>query len=147
MSTDWAAETVDLIDPWIYGTLIGDSDLVDLVGLDSISGTLSVGTLNPPYVTYMNQTSRDVTGNAGVIISTTNLYMIKAVARTGSWDDVKPIAARIFALFHRPNTEIDVPGGSLTSHRENIIQYAEVTDGVQHRHLGAVFRIRASRNE
>jgi hypothetical protein len=142
-----AAETVDLVEPWIYSSLTNDEQLLELVGLDSISGTLSVGDLAPPYVTFMNQSSRDVTGNAGLIISTNNLYMIKAVARTGSWDDVKPIAARIFALFHRPNTEIDVPGGSLTSHRENIINYAEITEGVQYRHLGAVFRIRASRNE
>lgn len=146
MSTH-AAETVDLIEPWIYDSLASDSELLALVGLSSISGTLSVGELTPPYVTFMNQSSRDVTGNSGIIISTANLYMIKAVARTGSWDDVKPIAARIFALFHRPNTEIDVPGGSLTSHRENIINYAEVTDGVQYRHLGAVYRIRASRDE
>lgn len=142
------SETVDLIEPWIYASLVGDADVVSLVGgVDSISGTLSVGDLAPPYVTFMMQSSRDVTGNAGVIISTTNLYMIKAVARTGSWDDLRPIDARIHALFHRPNTEIDVPGGSLTSHRENIIAYPEVTEGVQYRHLGAVYRIRASRNE
>jgi hypothetical protein len=142
-----AAETVDLIEPWIYSTLTGDDDLLALVGEASISGTLSVGDLEPPYVTFLNQSSRDVQGNAGQIISTTNLYMIKAVARTGSWDDVRPIAGRIFTLFHLPNREIDVPGGSLTSHRENIIQYPEITEGVQYRHLGAVFRIRASRDE
>jgi hypothetical protein len=142
-----AGETVDLIEPWIYASLLADSDLMDLVGVGSISGTLSVGDLEPPYVTFLNQDSRDIVGNAGLIISTSNLYAIKAVARTGSWDDVRPIAARIKALFHLPGREVMVPGGSLTSNREILINYAEITEGVQYRHLGAVFRIRASRDE
>lgn len=146
-----AGETVDLIEPWIYASLLADENgsdgVVDLVGVNSISGTLSVGDLEPPYVTFLNQDSRDITGNAGLIISTSNLYAIKAVARTGSWDDVRPIAARIKALFHLPGRVVTLAEGSLTSTREILINYAEVTEGVQYRHLGAVFRIRASRDE
>lgn len=140
-------ETIDLVEPWIYGQL-QDSALLTLIGgLDHISGTLSVDELPTPYVTFLMQSSRDVQGNAGQIISTDNLYMVKAVAATASWDDVSPIATILTGLFHLPNTVVNVTGGSLTSTRENIIQYPEITEGVQYRHLGAVYRIRASRDE
>lgn len=140
-------ETIDLIEPWIYGQL-QDSALLTLIGgVGHISGTLSVDELPSPYVTFLMQSSRDIQGNAGQIISTDNLYMIKAVAATASWDDVAPIATILTSLFHLPNTVINVTGGSMTSTRENIIQYPEITEGVQYRHLGAVYRIRASRDE
>lgn len=140
-------ETIDLVEPWIYGQLMDDELLTAVGGLDHISGTLSVDELPTPYVTFLMQSSRDVQGNAGQIISTDNLYLVKAVAATASWDDIQPIAVILTRLFHWPNRVIDVPGGSMTSTRENIIQYPEITEGVQYRHLGAVYRIRASRDE
>lgn len=139
-------ETIDLVEPWIYSRL-QDSTLLTLIGgLDHISGTLSVDELPSPYVTFLMQSSRDIQGNAGQIISTDNLYMVKAVAATASWNDVAAIASRLTTLFHLPYTVVNVTGGSLTSTRENIIQYPEITEGVQYRHLGAVYRIRASRD-
>jgi PKD repeat protein len=140
-------ETIDLVEPWIYGQLMDDDLLTLLGGVDHVSGTLSVEELPTPYVTFLMQSTRDVQGNAGQIISTDNLYIVKAVAATASWDDVVPIAAILTGLFHLPNRVVNVTGGSLTSTRENIIQYPEITEGVQYRHLGAVYRIRASRDE
>lgn len=139
-------ETVEIADTWLYATLSGDSALAVLVG-DRISGTLSGEPLATPYVTFLCQSTLDVNGVGGARISTDNLYAVKAVAQASSWDDVVPIANRISALLHRPNQVVTTAAGSLTSVRQNLIQYPEVDEGVQYRHLGAVFRIRASADE
>ena len=140
-----AAETVDLIEPWLYSVISTDATLLSLLGgVEHISGTLSLDELPLPYVTFLMTSSRDIEGNAGLIISTDNLYQVKAVAASGSWDDVIPIAARLKALLYHPGQVINVSGGSLSCTREQIIQYAEITEGVQYRHLGASWRIRAS---
>ena len=140
-----AAETVDIIEPWLWSVISGDTTVLSLLGgLDHISGTLALNELPLPYVTFLMQSTRDVQGNTGTIISTDNLYQVKAVGATGSWDDLIPIAARLKGLLHRPGQVITVAGGSLSCVREQVIQYAEITEGVQYRHLGASWRIRAS---
>lgn len=148
MSEFDASETVDLIEPWMYGLLAGDAILLDLIGgEDHLSGTLSPDELPLPYVTMILQSTRDIQNHVGEILSTESLYEVKAVAATSTWDDVIPIAARLKALLHRPGQIIDLPGGgSLTCIRERVIQYPENTEGVQYRHLGASWRIRASRD-
>lgn len=139
-------ETIELVEPWIDAVLTGDATLVDLVGgVDSISGTLSAIPLEPPYVTYLMQSTSDtITGAGGDRIGVESLYVVKAVAASGSWNDVSTIAARLDVLLHLPNTVVTLAGGSLSSIRERIIQYPEVDEGVQYRHLGAQYRIRAS---
>lgn len=137
-------ETVELIEPWIYSTMWGDDDLRTLVG-DSISGTLAPAPLTPPYVTFLMQSSLDVnTAAGGDRITTDNLYMIKGVTAGAGWDAAVPIASRLSALFHLPNRTVNVPGGSLVSIRQQIVEYPEVDAGIQYRHLGGIFRIRAS---
>jgi len=142
-----SAETLDLVEPWIYSQLTDAALLTLLGGLDHISGTLSLDDLPLPYVHFSMNSTADVQGNSGLIISTDNVYLIKVVGATGSWDDLIPAASRIKQLFHRPGEVIDVDGGSLSCIRERIIQYPEITEGVQYRHLGAMWRIRASRDE
>lgn len=147
MSVFDASETVDLIEPWLYGTMAGDASLLTLLGgIEHLSGTLSPDELPLPYVTMILQSTRDIQNHVGEIISTESLYEVKAVAATSTWDDIIPIASRLKELLHRPREVIAVPGGSMTCIRERVIQYAENTEGVQYRHLGASWRIRASRD-
>lgn len=141
-----AIETVEIVEPWLYAKMTGDSALVSLVTLDGISGTLSVETLPLPYATFLNQSTRDIGVVDGGRITTDNLYMIKAVAKTGSWSDVLPIARRINALFDLPGQVITLSNGSLSCYKERTVQYPEVDEGLQYRHLGGIFRIRASAN-
>ncbi len=137
-------ETLELVDPWLALLLGASAELAALVG-DRISGTLSTVPLATPYVHFEMQSTRDViTGSGGDRIDTDNLYLVKVVDQTGSWDDMLPAFRIIDALFDRPYEVIDVPGGCLSSVRNNLIQYPEVDQGIQYRHLGAVYRIRAS---
>lgn len=138
-------ETVDIVEIWLNETLSGDLDLVNLVGgIDNIVGTLAPEVINPPYVAWLCQSAIDKTGNAGQIIAADTLYEVKTVAQTGSWDDVRPIAQRVHELLHRPGEVVTTDIGSLSCVRERIIQYPEVDNGVQYRHLGGIYRIRAS---
>jgi len=136
-------ETVDIIDPWLYATLSGDAQLVELVG-QNIGGPLLVGDVAPPYVTWSEPSVRDVTAQDGGRIWVDTIYTVKGVAATASWDDVAPIARRIDALLHgERGVEHTSAAGHITSVREGVVQYGEQADGQQYRHLGGRFRIRA----
>jgi hypothetical protein len=135
--------TTGIIAPWLYGLLSADATIMSLVG-SRVSGTLSSTPPATPYVTFLMQDHRDVLGVGGIEVMGDCLYAVKAVDRSGGWDSVNPIAARIHTLLHRPHTNISVPGGSLTTVREQIIEYPEVDAGQQFRHLGGVYRIQAS---
>lgn len=138
-------ETTGIVDPWIFSTLSEDPTLMGLIGgLDHLSGTLSPVPLVPPYVTFLCQSSRDIVGVGGVRISTDNLYMVKAVVQESTWENATEIASRIDYLINRPNSVMTESSGSLSCVRESIIQYPEVEEGLQYRHLGGIYRIRAS---
>lgn len=136
-------ETVEIAEKWLYATLSADATLAGLVG-DRISGTLSPELLPTPYVTFLLQSPRDIIGVGGVRISTDNLYIVKGVAQTSTWDDLTSIANRIDYLIHRPGSTMIQGTGSLTCIREMVHQMAEVDEGLQYRHLGGIYRIRAS---
>lgn len=136
-------ETVEVADTWIYATLSGDAALAALVG-DRISGTLAESLPQTPYVTFLLTSSRDVTTFDGTVIAADCIYEVKAVGQGASWYDVTPIAKRVHELIHLGRDTATTASGSLTSVRERVIQYAEVDEGVQYRHLGGLYRIRAS---
>lgn len=139
-------ETIEIAQAWLYQTLSGDTELSSMVD-GSISGTLSTVPLSLPYVSFLLQSSRDISAVGGIRITTDNLYLVKGVARTGSWDDVAAIASRIDYLIHRPTSVMSEGGGSLTCVRESIFEMAEVEEGLQYRHLGGIYRIRASADD
>lgn len=139
-------ETIDIIEPWLYATLSGDSELAGLVE-DRISGTLSPVLLATPYVTFLLQSPLDVMGIGGIRISTDNLYIVKGVAQTSTWDDLRPIAHRIETLLHRSGQVMTEEHGSLSCIRERTFQMAEEAGDLQYRHLGGIYRIRASADD
>lgn len=139
-------ETIDIADAWLYATLSADTQLMDLVD-GRITGTLGAVTLAAPYVHFMLSSTLDVNGVGGARISTDNLYIAKGVSQGSTWDDVSPIARRIDYLIHRPNSVMMQGSGSLSCIRERILQVPEVDGGLQYRHLGGYYRIRASADE
>jgi len=139
-------ETTGIVEPWLWATLTEDEVLSALVA-GHFSATLSPDPLPDPYLTFLMQSTRDVVGMSGDTISTDNLYIVKAVARSSSWDEVEAIFSRAHALIHRPNAVMQSGSGSLTCVREQIVQYPEIDAGVQYRHLGGIYRIRASADD
>lgn len=138
-------ETLEVVEPWLYGVLSGDAELVGMVGADNIVGTLSVGEVPGRYVVFSHSSNRDILGTGAVRTEVDCIYAVKAVALGASWDPVLPIAKRLDALLSTANRgTVTTAAGALTCTRESTVQYPEVVEGAQYRHLGALWRIRAN---
>lgn len=138
-------ETVDLVEAWLYATLHGDATLSGLVDGRVVSTIQALGALEVPYALFSMSTTRDITSQDGTVIDTSSIYTVKAVVAGSSWVEAKPIARRIHELIHKPATTVTLSGGaSLTCVRDRILQYPEEVTGQQYRHLGGLYRIRAS---
>lgn len=138
MSQD-TIETTDVINPWLYQRLAGDSLLNGMT--TTIAEGIVLGQTTGTWVVFMLESARDITTHDGVIIDVDAIYLVKAVARAASYDAVRPAAKRVHALLHRARAT--TASGSLTCTRESIVQYPELDDGVQYRHLGGRYRFRA----
>lgn len=139
-------ESTDIIDPWLYSTLSGDSVLNTAVGGRFIN-TLSPGKVVTPYITWTASDTRSIRGIGGVLLDTDSLYDIKAVTNEPGFTQASVLAARIRALLETINRSVTITtpfSASLTCLWESEIRYPEVTEGVQYRHLGATYRVRAS---
>lgn len=134
-------ETADLIDPWLYGVLSGDSELAALVG-SRIFSTFVPHEVNDRYIQFSVLSSVDVLGHNGHRIGANCVYLIKCVAATTSKDDVAPAFHRVDELLYR--AEVDRPNGHISCHRETVIDLAEVVEGQAFFHLGGQYRIRAT---
>lgn len=139
-------ESAELIEPWIYSTLVNDSAF-------AATGLPVVGALTPDdpgelYVTISALSPpRDIRGVGLARFSSESVYLVKVVGRTTSQDDLLPAARRIFALFD--GVEADTPNGHITCTRDQIVSYGEVSGaavggGQPYLHLGGSFRIRAN---
>ena len=139
MST--GVETAEIIEPWLYLTLVADEVLAGLVG-DRIFGALTPDELSDPYVTFALSSARDIAGVGTARIMVDALYTVKAVAQSTSQDDVRPIATRIDALLQRGTASL--PSGHVLSvTRRNTISYPEVSRGTPFLHLGGLYHFQA----
>jgi hypothetical protein len=139
-------ETVELIEPWLYGVLNGDDTLRNMVGgrIENAIGPLT-DTLVLPKVTFQLISPRDIKNAQDLTIDTSNLYDIEAIGQYDSWTPLTPIASRIHALIQ--GVAYSFPGGgSLTCTRDLTIQRPEIVEGATYRHLGGTYRIRCSKD-
>jgi len=140
-------ETVELIEPWLYATLHGDTALSTLVDgrVTSTLNPLSEG-VTVPFVYFGFASHRDVTNNAGLTLDNEAFYNIKGVSVGNTYTGTAlAIAKRINELVQGQNVTL-TPFGSLTCARQQIIQYPEVIAGVEYRHLGGLYKIRCSKD-
>lgn len=136
-------ETVDVIDPWLWSRLTGDATLMGLVGgQEKVVGTLAHAAVDPPYVAFFLSSARDIYTVPQIRVQVDAIYTVKAVTVGASWEVTGPLAARIDELLDGVN--VTTPNGTLSCVRDGIVQYAEVEQATQYRHLGATFRIRAN---
>jgi len=139
-------ETVELVEPWLYGVLNGDSTLNALVSghIENTIGTLA-DSLALPKIVFQCISPRDVQNAQGLTIDTSNLYDITAVGLCDSWTPLIPIASRVHQLIQ--GIAYTFPGGgSLTCVRDMVIQRPEIVEGATYRHLGGMYRIRCSKD-
>lgn len=145
--TNIDVETVELIEPWLFGVLSGDATLVSLVGSRFIStlSPLSEG-VAVPYVYFGLAGERDVhTADSLGVMDTDCYYNVKGVALGDTYTGaVLSIAKRIQRLLQGAKPTFS-PDGSLTCTRSQIIQYHETVQAVSYRHLGGLYHIRCSR--
>ena len=70
----------------------------------------------------------------------TEIWMIKAVDRTSSADNVEAIAARVQTLLN--DAALTISGATcLFLRRQSDVDYSEVADGISYRHSGSLFRL------
>lgn len=139
-------ETIELVEPWLYQVLHGDSTLNTAVGgrFDTMLGDGGAD-LDLPKVQWAMVSTRDVANAQGQRIDTDNLYDIKVIGEGSSFGPLATIASRIDTLLD--GQVYTFPGGgSLTCVRERIIQMEEPVIGVKYLHLGATYRIRCSKD-
>lgn len=127
------------VDQWLYERLSGDTTLSNLVG-GRIYAYLAPQDATLPFVLYSHQAGHDVRGVGPARIMTSLVYQVKAVGQGGSFGPLKAIADRLDTLLQGASGSV-VDGTVLMCVREQPIEYVEIEDGVQYRHLGGLWRI------
>lgn len=138
-------ETTEIVEPWLYGVLSGDAQLMDMVDHRLINASSDETTEAgwDAYLEFSFVSSRDIRGAGLHRVQVDSIYLVKAVVKGGSYDPATAIMSRATRLLETPET-VSTPGGDITCTRETITQYPELQDGTQYRHLGGSFRIRAN---
>ncbi len=134
-------ETTQIIEPWLYETLSKDPALTGIVG-DRVHANIAPQS-DFPYLTFGLESTRDVQNHQGAVVLVDAIYLVKLVDNAESYDRITPGAARLSTLLHRP-AGVTTPAGHLTVVRDRIVQYPQIADGIQYRHLGARFRFEAN---
>jgi len=136
-------ETVEIVDRWLFETLSGDAALMELIGGDDqLISTLAKAGVKPPYVVWFMSSERDLSVVGGIRSQVDTIYTVKAVGEGATWEKVKPIAHRIDQLLDMQ--DVTLPYGTVSCRRQTIVQYPEVDQATQFRHLGATYRIYAN---
>jgi len=127
------------VDQWLYTVLSGDPTLKSLVG-QRIYGYVAPEDAALPYVVYSHQAGHDVQGVGPARIMANLIYQVKAIGSGSSFVPLRAIADRIDALLQGASGGA-VDGRVLMCIREQPIEYVEIDDGIQYRHVGGIYRL------
>lgn len=129
-----------LVETWLYGKLKNDATLAAKVG-SRVYSYVAPATAVTPYVVFNAQSPGfDVMGVGTARVMLNCLYQVKVVVQDASFSGAKDAADRIDELLHGA-TGTPSGGEVLGCVREGPLAYAEVTDGIEYRHLGGIYRI------
>lgn len=128
-----------LVDAWLYTKLSSDATITSLVAA-RIYGYTAPPTPTFPYIIFNHQGSADVSAVGGYRIFNSGVYQVKAVAQSTSAATAKTIADRIDTLLQRAYGTV-TGGYVLGCVREQPLVYVEITNGIQYRNLGGLYRI------
>lgn len=134
-----------LVETWLYGKLSGDATLTAKVGA-RIYSYVAPTTATTPYVVFSAQSPGfDVMGVGTARVMLNCLYQVKVVVQDASFNTAKDAADRIDELLHGA-TGTPSGGEVLGCVREGPLAYAEISDGIEYRHLGGLYRIWVQEN-
>lgn len=136
---------INLVAQWIYTRLTSDATIVGIVGTRVYRDFAPQGA-QFPCIVFQVQSSSDL-NTAGVNrIFTTHTIIVKAIGKGASYGgDLATLALRADALLHNVNSGVTVGGtsGYCWAWRTRPFNLAEVSDGVQYRHIGGVYQAHA----
>lgn len=129
-----------LVESFIYDKLSSDATLTAAVGGRIYSYVAPARTATPYVVFNAQSPGFDVMGVGTARVMLNCLYQVKVVVQDASFSKATDAANRIDALLHGA---MGYPSGGevLGCVREGPLAYAEVSDGIEYRHLGGLFRI------
>lgn len=129
-----------LVESWLHTRLSTDAILTSQVS-DRIYAYLAPARAATPFVVFNAQSPGfDVMGVGTARVMLNCLYQVKVVVQDASFAPAKDAADRIDTLLHGATGT--PPGGQvLGCVREGPLAYAEVSDGIEYRHLGGLYRI------
>lgn len=130
---------------WLVGALRDDAAVTALVGSRVYSELAPQGAAMP-YVIVQNQASVDVLGVGSRRIMSELLFVVQAVGRGASYAVLAPIADAIDAALHLAGG-VTAEGRVLGCRREEPFRRPEVTNGVQYRRLGGIYRLWTQEND
>ena len=130
----------NIIETWLYTVLSGDATLHALVA-DRIFNTISLQDEPYPCVIFQWQGGHDVMNVSTYRIMVDALYVVKAVAKSAVFADVKAIADRVDTLLHSQAGDVAGLGTVFMCNREQPFQLVEQDGDTHYRHLGGIYRI------
>lgn len=130
----------------IYGKLAGDTTLNNLLGTvptgysKSIFHDIAPTNADHPYVILSKQSGVPTETHGDPSAMENDIWLIKAVDDSDTADPAEAIAARLNVLLN--DGTLSISGGTLLYlRRQSDVEYSEVTDGVQYKHAGALYRL------
>lgn len=130
----------------IYGKLAGDTTLNNLLAVPPAGYSKSLYHQQAPdnaafpFVVVSKQSGRPTEAFSAPSAFENDVWLIKAIDRSPSADTAEAVAARIQALLN--DATLSISGGTLLYlRRQSDVEYPEVTDGVQYKHAGALYRL------
>lgn len=134
-----------IIDEWLYDTLSADATILAAVGT-RIYAEIAPQDSDLPCVVYSGRPVRDVMAVGAIRIWEALEYNIRAIGQYESFYPLQGVADAIDTALHAGAGAAGSGTGTvLTCTREQEIRYVEVDDGVQYRHLGGLYLIRAQK--
>ena len=128
------------VDDWLWATL--------RAGVPAVANRVYVDDTAPasvtwPMVQYSLLSGLSVPVLEGVRILGRFVYIVQAISKTGSWDDVEAASDQIYTALHRQTGSV-TGAAIISSICEEEVRRAETTDaGVRFRYLGFRVRIEA----
>ena len=139
-----AATTSTRVDAWLYARLDGGAAHVPSCAGRRYPDDTAPQDVIYPYVHYTLLSGVEVLAVEGAPVMSDLVYLVEAIAKTGTWATVQGPSDEIHAALHQQRGS--TPGADgliLSSICEEQIRRAELVEGTRYRYLGWRVRIHA----